>query len=79
MAYNEKTTYKLNFSFDFLGGITKDEPASSYKEGELFYYNRENKLFYALTDGAKISEGVAAKMGRQMKKKMFVKADIQMF
>lgn len=54
------------------------EGGREYKEGELFYHNSEFGVFYAVTDGAKISDGVAAKIGMQMKKKMFVLAPIQL-
>lgn len=77
--YRDDITYKLNFSFTFLGTLGKNEPESEYKEGELFYHNTENGIFYAVADGAKISDGVAAKVGKQMKKKMFIKSPIQMF
>jgi hypothetical protein len=78
--YKDNITYKLNFSFDFFGDITKNkESVSSFKEGELFYHNSEFGRFYSVADGAQISDGVAAKVGRQMKKKMFVKAEVQMF
>lgn len=76
--YSDRKTYALNFSFTYLGDIGKDEPAE-YKEGELFYHNTELARFYAVTDGAQISDAVAAKMGKDMKKKMFIVSPIQMF
>ncbi len=72
MAYSEKVTYKLNFTFEHLGTLGKNEPTSEYKEGELFSYDPTTKRFTSLADGAQISEAVAAKVGKQMRKKMFV-------
>lgn len=81
MNAKDRVAYKLNFDFDYLGNISKKEkdPVSSFKEGELFYHNSEFGVYFALSDGAKISDTVAAKIGRQMKKKMFVKSPLQMF
>lgn len=79
MKYRDDKTYQLNFTFDFLGTLGKGEPVSEFKEGELFYHNSEFGVFYAVKDGAQISDAVAAKVGKQMKKKMFVLSPVQMF
>lgn len=79
MNAKDRIAYELTFDFDYFGKLSDKHPVSSFKKGELFYHNTEYKVFYALSDGAKISDGVAAKVGRQMKKKMFMKAPVQMF
>ena len=79
MSYSDHKTYKLSFDFDYIDHIKDDaEPVSQFKEGELFYHNSEFARFYAVTDGAQISDEVAAKIGMQMKKKMFVLAEVQL-
>ncbi|MGX7894387.1 hypothetical protein [Tsuneonella sp. HG222] len=77
MKLNDLKTYELTFSFDYLSG-PKDTEASRFEKGELFFNNNEYGVFYSVKDGAQISHAVAAKMGREMKAKMFIEATVQL-
>lgn len=63
-------TFKLSFDFDV---INKDGSNSEFKQGEFFMYTpAEGGRYIAFKDMAQISLDVAKKIGRDMKKRMFV-------
>lgn len=70
-AYSEVRTYKLAFDFNVVHA--KSKTISDFKAGEFFCFTRQaGGRFIALKDSAQIGLQVAMKVGRGMKKKMFI-------
>lgn len=72
--YKHGKIYELAEGFLYFDKISLDQQPDKYLKGEKFKYDAFAEMFVALDDGAMISAAVAAKHGKQAKKKMFIES-----